>query len=79
MMLSLLSSIAHQLESPDHLAYGEEAQNFGGDDTGSCQLLGAGVSNLMEDVCRSEGVGRRGGVREEIGRVSQCLENRLEV
>lgn len=53
--------VPNQLEPADHLADGEEADDFGGDDAGLGQLRAGDVPDALQGGARVEGHGGGGG------------------
>lgn len=69
-MRSSLTAVAHKLEATEHLANGEETEEFGSDDTTSSKLGGAEALDLLEEV-----LGRN---RPALNRLDEVLVVRLE-
>jgi hypothetical protein len=79
MLLVLLRPVADQLEPADDLAYGEEANDLGGDDANGRPLCVGHAAQLGEDVLWGGVAGFAGDAVEEGGWLAEGVDGGLHV
>ena len=79
MLVSWFAVISYHLETSNHLANGEKAEDLSGDETNGGYLSATGISDGAQSLLWVDGVGERTGGGGDGSRVSDDVGQRLKV